>query len=131
MPRKNNDPRSLLEKPEGTEYGVVTKKLGGSNFSVKLNGDNKEVIARLCGKFKYKSNKKKNHVDVQSIVLVGIRDFQDGKVDLVYLYTAAEVRQLKKLGVLQLDDSLINLNDGLQTNDSNDINNIGFDFDDI
>jgi initiation factor 1A len=106
MPRNNNkntkkrtvenDERKLYEKNEETEYAIVTKKLGSGRFSVKLNIENKEVMARLCGKFRKGSMKKNNMVDVGSIVLVGIREYEEGAVDIVYVYNAQEVRTLRK-----------------------------------
>lgn len=103
--KKNSGPviqgdRSLLEKEDGTEYGIVTKVLGGGRFSVKLNLQHKEVIGKICGKLKYKGNKKSNFIELGSVVLVGVRDFQDKVVDIVYLYTPEEVKKMKKSGMI-------------------------------
>ncbi len=106
MPKKNkkqkNHPvsvvRKLVEKDDDTEYGLVTKKLGDGRFTVRLNLQNKEVIGRLCGKFRHGGAKKSNWVDINSVVLVGLRDYQDNIVDIVNVYTSDEVRQLKKSG---------------------------------
>ncbi len=106
MPKKNkkqkNHPvsvvRKLVEKDDDTEYGLVTKKLGDGRFTVRLNLQNKEVIGRLCGKFRHGGAKKSKWVDINSVVLVGLRDYQDNIVDIVNVYTSDEVRQLKKSG---------------------------------
>lgn len=90
--------RKLAEKGDDTNYGMVTKVLGNSHFMVKLNMENKEVYARLCGKFRKGSKKRENFVNVNSVVLVGLRDFEDDKVDIIHVYKPEEVRQLKKSG---------------------------------
>jgi len=99
--RKNapqKEVRVLLLKDDDTEYGLVTKKLGNGQFSVRLNMQNREVIGRLCGKFRHGPAKKNNLVDVNTVVLVGLRDFQDSKVDIIHVYNAIEARQLRKIG---------------------------------
>lgn len=104
MPKKPNknvpikEARSLLIKTDDHEYGVVSKKLGNGRFLIKLNLTNKEVVGRLCGKFRVKSQKKNNWVDIDTVVLVGLRDFQDDVVDIVHVYTPEEVRTLKRDG---------------------------------
>lgn len=97
--------RQLLIKDDEHNYGTVMKKLGGSKFSLKMNLVEKEVIGRLCGKFKYKSNKKRNWVDIGTLVLVGLRDFQDNIVDIVHVYDNNEVRQLRKMGEIIEENS--------------------------
>lgn len=90
--------RKLSEKGDDTNYGMVTKVLGNCHFMVRLNIENKEVYARLCGKFRKGSKKRENFVNVNSVVLVGLRDFEDDKVDIIHVYKPEEVRQLKKSG---------------------------------
>lgn len=99
---RQNQGKSLESKtPEKSlenEYGFVTKKLGGSNFSIKLHLQEREVIGHIVGKLRRGNNKKSNWVDVGSVVLLGMRDFQDKKVDILYVYSPEEVRKLKKSG---------------------------------
>jgi translation initiation factor 1A len=109
MPKKsgkNNPtpkiPRSLLEKDEDTEYALIGKALGGGKFSLQLNMSATEMIGRLCGKMKRGKNRE-NRVDPGSVVLVGIRDFQDNMVDILYVYNPQEVRQLQKNGSIIFD----------------------------
>jgi hypothetical protein len=45
------------------------------------------------------SNKRSNWVDVDSIVLVGLRQFQTNVVDIVHVYSAVEARKLQEHGV--------------------------------
>jgi initiation factor 1A len=90
---------SIIEKDDSSEYAVVTHNLG-SHFKVKLLTTGEEVVARLPGKFKYKKAKKMNFIVAGSFVLVGMRDFQDNMVDIIYVYNIQDVRKLRKQGVL-------------------------------
>lgn len=103
MPRKGEKKgqkqpqRPLLFKEDDvTEYGRVTRILGNGRFTVKM--ENKEVIGRLCGKFRKGINKKNNIVGIGTVVLVGLRDFQENTTDIIHVYTDEEVRRLVKQG---------------------------------
>jgi len=103
------EPRQLFLKEDDNEYGLVTKKLGSGRFLLRLNLQTKEVIGRLCGKFRHGSAKRSNWVDVGTIVLVGLRDFQDTIVDIVHVYDDSEARTLKRQGHIIFDtDHLAN-----------------------
>lgn len=115
--------RGLTTKDDDHEYGVITKKLGGGKFLIRLHMQTKEVIGRLCGKLKYKGNKKQNYAEVDSVVLVGMRDFQDNVVDIVQVYSHEEANRLKKMGEYIEE---------IAEKDNNDtIEEANFDFDDI
>lgn len=120
--------RRLIEKDDDHEYALVTKKLGNGRFAIKLHLRENEIIGRVCGKFKKRSNKKNNWVDVGGVVLVGLRDFQDNVADIVYVYNAAEIRQLKKSGAIVFDDTMVA--DGAGNDDQPSIEE-AFDFNDI
>jgi initiation factor 1A len=135
MPKKNKSMknsgeekvvRQLKEKGEETNYAVVTKSLGNCHFRVKLYLENKEVIARLCGKFRKGFNKKDNYVEEQSVVLVSMRDFGD-TVDIIHVYKAEEVRELRKRGEFERES--IGENEEDKTNVIEDDN--PFDFEEI
>lgn len=126
------EPRTLLLKDDEHNYGVVVKKLGGSRFTIRLNLTRREVIGRLCGKFKHGARKKNNWVDVGTYVLVGLRDFQDNIADIVHVYEQNEVRQLKKAGELIDEDSdLGGAGDNEEIGFNSDANETGFDFNTI
>jgi translation initiation factor 1A len=126
--KKNHPPektdRRFLQKDNDTEYALVTKKLGNGRFSVKLNLQNNEVTGRLCGKFRHGGNKKTNFVDIDSVVLVGIRDFQENIVDIIYVYTHEEVRKMKK-------DNILGEEMSTQDTMNSTIDDSGFDFSEI
>ena len=93
-----------------------------------LNMQPKEVIGKICGKFRHGAKKKANWVDIGSVVLVGIRDFQDNVVDIVYVYTSPEVRKLKKSGALMED---VEIKDDNEPCFDGDAENADVDFRDI
>jgi len=99
----DKEERKLLEKTEDTEYGIVTKKLGCSRFLVRPNLKVNEIIGKICGKYRKGNIKKSNWVDIGSVVLIGLRDYQDNTVDIIYVYNPQEIRQLKKMGVILFD----------------------------
>ena len=91
----------MLYKDTATEYAIVTKKLGQGCFSVKLNGQQTEYRGRLCGKFRHRSEKRSNFVEVGSVVLVGLRDYETGNVvDIINVYSQEATRLLYKSGEL-------------------------------
>ncbi len=118
--------RVLMLKDDDHNYGTVMKKLGGGRFAIRLNLRSTEIIGRLCGKFKHGANKKRNWVDVGTVVLVGLREFQDNVVDIVHIYEAGEVRQLRKMGELIEDAEKLDDDVDVVVDDET-----GFDFNDI
>lgn len=74
--------------------------------------------------------RKKVWVGAGDIILVSLREYQDGKVDIIHKYNADEARSLKAYGELP-DNARINETavDMAMENDGED--DIGFDFDDI
>ena len=120
--------RALEYKTDDTEYGLVTKALGGGRFLVKINLQNREVIGKIRGKFKKGAQKSANIVEVGTIVLVGMRDFQEKMVDIVHVYKAEEARQLKKEGEI-LEECLRATDDGEPWQKGDD--EIPFDFTEI
>jgi translation initiation factor 1A len=111
-------------KDDDHEYAFVLKKLGNGRFSVRLNLRSNEIIGRLCGKLRHGSAKKHNWVEEGSVVLVGLRDFQDDVVDITNVYDPSEVRQLKKLGHL----TEVTVSDDKEVIPDDDI---GFDFEEL
>ena len=95
--------RNFVEKEEGTEYAQVIKALGSGRFTVQLNLQTKQIIARVRGKFKHGVKKKANFVNVGSIVLVSLRDFQEDVADIIHIYDNSEANKLKKSGQIFFD----------------------------
>jgi translation initiation factor 1A len=124
--KENVKENVLLSKDvEGTTYGHVTKILGDCNFTVYCF-DGKERLCHLRGAVKRGKDRK---IEIDAIVLVGLRDFQEGKADIVYLYSKDQVSQLKNLK--EIPSKIISATgmDAVIDNDEND--ETGFDFNEI
>lgn len=91
---QNVGARELILKSEGQEYAQVTKMLGGCRVEAKCF-DGKTRIAHIRGTM---TRKIKVWILVDDVILVGLRDFQDDKADVIAKYNLDEVRNLKKLG---------------------------------
>lgn len=96
--KKNSAKREVVEKRElmlkevlpGTVYGQVLKALGECNFRVRCS----DGIERICH---LRKSIKRQIVLVESVILVGTRDFQVDKGDVVYVYTYDEATKLKNM----------------------------------
>jgi translation initiation factor 1A len=106
-----DEKRELIFKEDGQEYAQVLRMLG--------NG-------RLChirGKMR-----KKVWVNTGDIILLGLRDFQDEKADVILKYLADEARSLKAYGELP---ETFRVNDTDTFEEERGENDDFFDFDDI
>ncbi|EAS07745.3 eukaryotic translation initiation factor 1A (macronuclear) [Tetrahymena thermophila SB210] len=99
---ENETKRELVFKEEGMEYAQVIKMLGNGRLEV-FCFDGKRRIGHICGRLK-----KKVWISMDDIVLVGLRDFQDDKCDILLKYLPDEVRNLKQYGEI---DENIKIND--------------------
>lgn len=128
---KSQPVNTRMEKPnDGEEYGVITRVLGGSRFTVKLQ-NNKEIVGKLSGRLRRPCNKRSNEAKVDGIVLVSIRDFQEKVVDIVHVFTPLENKKLRNRGMfadtsLESDDVLFET----KVDNEEDENDV-FDFEDI
>ena len=125
---RTNEPRKfdMVYKEDivggGAVYGQVIKVLGDCNFMVRCFGENEQITERLC--HLRKSTKKKGRVEVDSIVLVGLRDFQNDKADILYTYHRDHVKELKNKGCIPTSSS----SGGFIEEEDDET---GFDFDEI
>ena len=71
--------------------------------------------------------RKKVWIGVGDIVLIGLRDFQDDKADIIMKYTTDEARQLKAYGEIPENVTI----DNTDLNDVNEDENCAFEFDQI
>merc|ERR1711998_258764 len=115
------DERELIFKEDGQEYAQVLTMLGGGRLEAQcLDG-----VKRLCG-IRGKM-RKRVWISAGDIVLVGLRDFQDEKADVILKYTADEARNLKAYGELP-ETAKINESEAIEFGDDDDVE---FDFDEI
>lgn len=113
----------LAESIEGVVYGQVLRAVGDCNFIVKC-ADNLERLCHL------RKSCKRSYVTVDAVVLVGTRDFQQEKGDIVYLYTYEEATKLRNMK--EISFSLIQHFDSDNENgDDEDEKDVDFDFEEI
>ena len=115
---KTNDhnTKTLRYKEEGQEYAKVNRCKGNCRFDVACC-DGKERAAILCGKMR-----KRQFINQGDIVLVSLRDFQDGVCDIIDSYDGNNARKLKEIG--EIPDAFKIEEDNEYADDSED----GFDF---
>lgn len=90
--------REIIFKEYGQEYALITKMLGNGHCECKCYDD----VVRL-GNIRGKM-RKRVWLSVGDIVLCGLRDYQDEKVDIIHKYTADEVLNLKSMGEISMDE---------------------------
>jgi translation initiation factor 1A len=110
--------QELLTKEDGQEYAQVTKLLGGCTLEAQCF-DGKKRRCSIRGKMRNKV-----WIAVGDIVLVGLRDFQDGTADVIGKYTPEQASRLKKLG--ELPDNAV-----VKDDDAEAVEECPFEFDEI
>ena len=89
-----DEKRELVFKEDGQEYAQVIKMLGNGRLEAWCF----DGVKRLChirGKLR-----KKVWINQGDIILLGLRDYQDGKADVILKYNPDEARNLKTYGEL-------------------------------
>jgi len=86
--------RELVFKEEGQEYAQVIKMLGNGRLDA-LCFDGVKRLCHIRGKLR-----KKVWINTGDIILLGLRDYQDTKADVILKYTTDEARNLKAYGEL-------------------------------
>ena len=118
-------PPQLEYKEAGQEYAQVIRMLGNGRCEC-FCFDGVTRLGHIRGKMR-----KKVWVTAGGIVLCGLREFQDEKVDIIHKYTADEARNLKTYGELpetaRINETAVDL--AMEGDGSDD--DIGIDFDDI
>lgn len=99
------NPKSILIKEEGQEYGQVTSVLGNCRFLL-LCADGKERLGILRGKMR-----KRQWVSQGSFVIVGIREFENSKCDIFHVYPEDQSIKVKKF-FPATDETYVNEREG-------------------
>ncbi|KAI0138971.1 hypothetical protein F4776DRAFT_44859 [Hypoxylon sp. NC0597] len=86
---KHVEKRELLFKEVSQEYAYIEKSLGGGRFRARPLGAQPVLLGIVRG-----AMRKRVYVHKGDIVLLALRDFEEGKADIIYLYTEPEVRKL-------------------------------------
>ncbi|CBY18384.1 unnamed protein product [Oikopleura dioica] len=100
--------RELILKEDGQEYAQVLKMLGNGRLEA-MCFDGTKRLAHIRGKLR-----KRQWINTQDIILVGLRDYQDAKADVIMKYNSDEARRLKNMG--HLPES-VNVVDGNEVED--------------
>ena len=95
----NSNNKILITKEEQETYGQVLNALGNNRLMVKCFSDNKDRICTIRG-----SMRKKIWINKNDIVLVSLRDFQDDKADIIHKYDDSDVKRLKKMNEIIIED---------------------------
>ncbi|XP_027044125.1 eukaryotic translation initiation factor 1A, Y-chromosomal-like [Pocillopora verrucosa] len=100
-----SEKRELVFKEDGQEYAQVLKMLGNGRLEA-LCFDGAKRLCHIRGKLR-----KKVWINTGDIILLGLRDYQDNKADVILRYNPDEARNLKAYGELP-DNIKINENIG-------------------
>uniref|UniRef100_K3YVM0 Eukaryotic translation initiation factor 4C n=6 Tax=Paniceae TaxID=147428 RepID=K3YVM0_SETIT len=100
----DDEKRELVFKEDGQEYAQVTRMLGNGRCEA-LCIDGTKRLCHIRGKMH-----KKVWIAAGDIVLVGLRDYQDDKADVILKYMNDEARLLKAYG--EIPDN-VRLNEGV------------------
>lgn len=114
----DREKRELVFKEDGQEYAQVIKMLGNGRLDA-MCFDGVKRLCHIRGKLR-----KKVWINQADIILIGLRDYQDDKADVIMKYNAEEARNLKLYGELP-DSAKINDTDPFGRDD--DENEIMFD----
>ncbi|KAH9604153.1 hypothetical protein KSS87_010493 [Heliosperma pusillum] len=107
----DDEKRELIFKEDGQEYAQVLRMLGNGRCEAQCI-DNVKRLCHIRGKMH-----KKVWIAAGDIILVGLRDYQDDKADVILKYMPDEARLLKAYD--ELPDN-IRLNEGIATMEDDD-----------
>ena len=96
----NNKENKNIEKYPGCEYAFIIKALGSGRFTV-FCYDKKERLGKICGKMH-----KRVFVRQGDSIMVGLRDYEDDKCDIMQKFPNTSVRTMVKKGLL--DQKFVN-----------------------
>lgn len=86
------DKRELVFKEDGQEYAQVLKMLGNGRLEA-MCFDGVKRLCHIRGKLR-----KKVWINQGDVVLIGLREYQDTKADVILKYNDDEARNLKAYG---------------------------------
>jgi translation initiation factor 1A len=89
----------IFKSDEGQTYGRVEKMLGNGRLLATSECAQKEsnLICKIRG-----AMRRSEWISVGDTVLIGMREFQDDKADVLHVYNREEVMLLTKWGMLEI-----------------------------
>jgi translation initiation factor 1A len=121
--KNENEPvkRELVYATHDQAYAKVTKMLGnGRLLAEDLSAGGKSRLCHIRGKLR-----KKVWINAGDIILLGLRDFQDEKADVLARYLPEEAKRLQKEGEISANVDLSTLVDN-SANAQTDYSDIAF-----
>ena len=115
----DDEKRELVFKEDGQEYAQVLRMLGNGRCEA-MCIDGTKRLCHIRGKMH-----KKVWIAAGDIILVGLRDYQDDKADVILKYMPDEARLLKAYG--ELPDTM-RLNEGIAAGLDEEDDNAGDDY---
>ncbi|WZZ71049.1 hypothetical protein YC2023_082419 [Brassica napus] len=115
----DDEKRELIFKEDGQEYAQVLRMLGNGRCECMCIDGNKR-LCHIRGKMH-----KKVWIAAGDIILVGLRDYQDDKADVILKYMSDEARLLKAYGELPENTRL---NEGIVGDLEEDDDNLAEDY---
>jgi translation initiation factor 1A len=109
-----------LFKEDGQEYAQVQKMLGDGRLELQCF-DNQKRIGLIRG-----TMRRRVWINTGDIVLVGLREFQPDKADVIHKYTSDEARSLQAYGELPTNVGGIPTGEGGEAEED-----FGFDFEQV
>ena len=118
----NNDENYILKDSDEQDYGKVIKLLGNCRVRLLCN-DNIERIGLIRG-----SMKKKQWVNLDNIVLYSKREYENDKVDIIFVYNNIVIKNIQHLLNLNFTtDGQNEIDDLFVDNNQIELENIDFD----
>jgi len=111
----DNIKRELVLKEDGQSYAQVTRILGNGHLEAFCfdTAGGKKRLCHIRGKLR-----KKQWINQGDVILVGLRDYQDDKADVIMKYHADEARELKRMREIpdniNITETSTSTNEGLE-----------------
>ena len=90
--------REMIWKETGQAYAIIEKMLGNGRVHLSYftrDEDNRLKKNQALGIIRGTMRRKKIWIRIQDIVLVGLREFEEGKVDILHKYDYDETKSLE------------------------------------
>ena len=118
--------KELVFRENDQSYARITKKFGDGRFECECIDLDKILIGHIRG-----SMRKRVWVNIGDIVLVSTRDFDETKCDIIHKYNPDEAIVLKGYGELPTNYNLNATVIEIQNEQTDSIEDLGFEFEDI
>eukprot|EP01038_Epipyxis_sp_PR26KG_P005805 gene5805-8011_t len=117
--------RDLIFKEDGQEYAQVLRMLGDGRVALQCYDD----VART-GLIRG-TMRRRVWINQGDIVLIGLREFQPDKADVIHKYTPEEARNLQAFGELPSSARINQTAVDMAMDDGEEEEDMGFDFDEL